>query len=527
MADFKIFPHFRFFSQQESAHKTLSGTEVPPLKKGLPKEIESLCPECKEVIKAILFEEDGKVMMEKSCPLHGDFKDIYWSDAELYLKAEKWVFEEGRGVMNSKVTDASDCPKECGLCNMHMSHTVLGNIDLTNRCNLLCPFCFANSKVQGYVYEPSFSDIEKMLDTFLEETPAPCKSIQFSGGEPTLSPHFFSAIRKAKEKGFAHIQIATNGIRLSNLDFVLKAKDAGLHTLYLQFDGLNDEVYVKMRGKPLLETKLKAIENIRKANMKIVFVPTIARGVNDDQVGKILEFAIQNIDVISGIAFQPVAFTGRVPQEERMRMRYTIPDLALDIEKQTGLAKARESWYPISFVSPISKLIGNSRGEEISTMTCHPHCGLATYLFVDDEKRAVSITDFVDVENMFRELDRLSKKIRKSLFKSFSKIKALNRIKKCFNEEKAPKGLSFEKFLYSIEGLLDKKTGRRDGREDTYKTLLLFGMHFQDLFNYDIHRVKRCVVHYAAPNGHLYPFCSYNSGFTFRPIIEKTFSGKT
>ena len=528
MVDLKLkkspHPDIDFSPNQKVIHQTYTGTTCPPLKKGLPKEIQSLCPECKDVIKATLFEEDGRVVMEKSCPIHGDFKDIYWSDAELYLKAERWVFEEGKGIMNPEVKEANQCPDECGLCNMHMSHICLGNIDLTNRCNLLCPVCFANSKAQGYMYEPSIDDIVKMLEILQGESPAPCKSVQFSGGEPTLSPHFIDAIKKAKEMGFAHIQTATNGIRFNDIDFTLECKDAGLHTLYLQFDGFKEDMYVKMRGRPLLETKFKTIENVRRARMKIVFVPTIIRGFNDDQVGEILKFAVQNIDVIPGIAYQPVAFTGRTPQEERMKMRYTLSDLAFDIEKQTGLLKAKESWYPISFVSPISRLLSSIRGEETTTLTCHPHCGLATYLFVDGDKKATPITDFVDVENMFTELHRLSKEIKKARFKSFSKIKVLNLIKKCFNKEKAPKGLTFEKSLYTIEGLIDKRAGRRDRKEKTYKTLLLFGMHFQDLFNFDIDRVKRCVVHYAAPNARLYPFCAYNSGSTFRHIIEKTFS---
>lgn len=528
MVDLKVkkspHPHIAFHTNQKTSLKTYTGTTCSPLKKGLPKEIQSFCPECKEVIEATLFEHDGKVMMEKSCAIHGDFQDIYWSDVDLYLKAERWVFEEGKGVMNPQVKGSDQCPDECGLCNRHMSHTGLGNIDLTNRCNLLCPVCFANSKAKGFVYEPSFPDIVKMLEIFQSESPAPCKSVQFSGGEPTLSPHFIEAIKKAREMGFAHIQAATNGIRFNDIDFTHKCKDAGLHTIYLQFDGFKEDIYIKMRGRALLETKLKAIENIRRARMKIVFVPTIVRGFNDDQVGEILKFAVQNIDVVSGIAYQPIAFTGRTPQEDRMKMRYTLSDLAFDIEKQTGLLKAKESWYPISFVSPISRLLSSTRGEEITTLTCHPHCGLATYLFVDDDKKATPITDFVDVENMFIELNRLSKEIKKARFKSFSKIKALNHIKKCFNREKAPKGLSFEKFLYTIEGLIDKRAGRRDGKEKTFKSLLLFGMHFQDLFNFDIDRVKRCVVHYAAPNAHLYPFCAYNSGSTLRHMIEKNFS---
>jgi uncharacterized radical SAM superfamily Fe-S cluster-containing enzyme len=503
------------------AHKTFSGTLTRPVGRGLPKETESICPECKKVIKARLFEEDGKVLIEKTCPFHGDFNDVYWSDVEMYLKAEKWIFEEGRGLENPLVQDADSCPYDCGICNMHMSHSVLGNIDLTNRCNLLCPICFANAKAKGYVYEPSFPDIVKMLETLRKERPAPCAAVQFSGGEPTISPHFINAIKKAREMGFAHIQTATNGISFTDPDFAFQCKDAGLHTLYLQFDGFNDEIYRKTRGRPLLETKLQAIENIRKAKMKIVFVPTIIRGINNDQVGEILKFAIENVDVTSGISYQPIAFTGRTPLEERIKMRYTLCDLAHDIEKQTGIVQAKKDWYPLSFVSPISRLISNLQGRETTIITCHPHCSLATYLFVDEDRKPTPATEFIDVERMFTQLDKISKGLKKSRFKSFSKIRALNAIKGCFDAGKAPKGLTFEKFLFSVEGLIDRKVGRKEGKDQPYKTLLIMGMHFQDSFNLDLNRLKRCVIHYSAPNHRLYPFCAYNSGANFRSVIEK------
>jgi 7,8-dihydro-6-hydroxymethylpterin dimethyltransferase len=507
-------------------HKTYSGTTTKTLKKGLPKDTESICPVCKEVLEARLFEEDGKVFIEKNCPVHGIFKDIYWSDAEMYLKAEKWVFEEGKGLSNPLLKDADSCPEECGLCNMHMSHTVLGNIDLTNRCNLLCPICFANAKTNGNVYEPSFPAIVKMLETLREEQPARCGAIQFSGGEPTLSPHFLDAVKKAKEMGFAHIQAATNGIRFSDAGFTHQCREAGLHTLYLQFDGLDDNVYIKTRGRPLLETKMKVIENVRQAKMKVVFVPTIIRGINDDQVGEILKFAIKNSDVTSGISYQPIAFTGRTPEEERIQRRYTLPDLAHDIEKQTGILRARKDWYPLSFASPISRLLSNIKGEETTTITCHPHCSLATYIFVDEDKKPTPVTDVIDVERMFTSLDKIARSMTRTRFKSFSKIRALNAIKGCFDKQKAPKGLTYEKFLYAVEGIIDRKVGRREGSEKTYTTLLVMGMHFQDSYNLDLDRLKRCVVHYSSPNNHLYPFCAYNAGTTFRPVIEKAFSQK-
>ncbi len=154
--------------------------------------------------------------------------------------------------------------------------------------------------------------------------------------------------------GFSHLQIASNGIRLAkDLEFARKCKEAGLYTVYLQFDGTDDEVYQKTRGlKGLWALKQKAVENARLAGLRIVLVPTIIKTINGDQVGKILQYAIDNSDVISGISYQPVAFTGRISKEERERQRYTLSDLALDIENQTGYLNALEDWYPLSVTSP-------------------------------------------------------------------------------------------------------------------------------------------------------------------------------
>ena len=263
---------------------THTGAPIAPLKKGLPKNTQSLCPECGSVIDAQLFEEGGRVYMAKTCAQHGDFRDLYYSDAALYLKMEEWEFGDGRGVSNPAVERAdASCPTDCGLCSLHHSHTGLANVDLTNRCNLTCPVCFANANAAGYLYEPSFEQVRGMLRALREERPLAGRVGQFSGGEPTVHPQFLEICAMAREMGFSHIQAATNGLMLADPDFARQAKDCGLTTLYLQFDGMDDAIYLRTRGQRLFATKLKVVENARAVGMKIVLVPTIVRGINDHQ----------------------------------------------------------------------------------------------------------------------------------------------------------------------------------------------------------------------------------------------------
>jgi len=511
--------------QPETTH---SGSRIEPVVKGLPKTTSSLCPECRKVISARKFEEGGKVWMEKTCEEHGEFRDLIFSDAKLYLKMEDWHFGDNRGVSNPAIPNATRCPDQCGLCSMHASHTALANLDLTNRCNLTCPVCFANANAAGHLYEPSFDEVRKMLKALRDERPVAGRVVQFSGGEPTIYPKWFEAVALAKEMGFSHIQAATNGIMLADLEFAQKSKEAGLNTLYLQMDGVCDDVYKRTRGESLYEKKLQCIENCRKVGLKIVFVPTVVKGLNDHQVGDIVRLAIDNIDTVSGISFQPVAFCGRISRAELEAKRYTLSDLAHAVADQTGLTDKYYDWFPLACVSPFSKLMGALRGEEVPTMSCHPHCSLGTYMFVDDKtKKAVPVTRFVDVGALLQDMYVMAGKAERANFltKGWTGVKAWMSLKKHFKAEFAPPGLTFEKFIQTLQGFTDKKVGR-DGMDGvyTYRTLLVAGMHFMDEYNYDIERVKRCLIHYAAPNGLLYPFCAYNAGPTFREKIEKKYS---
>jgi uncharacterized radical SAM superfamily Fe-S cluster-containing enzyme len=495
----------------------------------------SLCPECKKTIEADIFEEKGKVIMKKNCPEHGDFRDTVWSDANMYLKAKKWK-TEGKGVLNPFIKEAKEenCPNECGLCNVHKSHTCLANIDLTNRCNLNCPICFANAAASRYLYQPSFEQAVQMLKNLRNQKPVPCSAVQFSGGEPTLYPYLLETIRKAKEMGFSHVQLATNGLLLAkDSKLAQELVTSGLSTVYLQFDGFKEKTYETTRGrKDLLGIKLQAIRNCRHTKPKplaLVLVVTVVRGVNDSEIGEIIKFAISNSDVIRGVIFQPVSFTGRINKEELEKQRYTLSDLAHDAEEQTWFLKSKD-FYPVPIVTRISDIASVFKGEELPSFTTHPGCGIATFLFVNKEGEAIPITRFLDVEGLFQEVEKLTLKVKKyrvfiRLFKNFKNQDNLNRtIDKYFgkfiNKREMPEGMDLIGFFSSLIGKGDKKTLG----EFTWKAVMIGGMHFQDLYNYDIERVKRCVIHYATPDGRIIPFCAYNGGPTYREEIERKYS---
>ena len=497
-------------------------TKKTELKLGLPKKTGSLCPECKARITAEIYEEKGRVMIRKTCPQHGEFKDVYWSDAGLYRMAESWAVD-GIGVDNPLIPVRKGCPDDCGLCKVHMSHTSLANLDLTNRCNLRCPICFANANDAGYVYEPTFEQVVRMMETLRAERPVACTAIQFAGGEPTIYPYFFEAIAKAKELGFAQIQVATNGIKMAtDPTFTRRMMEAGLHTVYLQFDGLREENYIKARGRPLLEIKKKAIQSCKDCHLSVVLVPTVVNGMNDDQMGEILQFAIENSDAVRGVNFQPVSFAGRIDQKEREEGRFTLPDLVDRLEKQTTYIK-RSDWYPVPVVTAISEFLSVMKGTPQLCFTAHPHCGLATYLYVDENGVATPITQFLNVENLFKEIKKLSEETENKTIKAPALIKAFNLIRRNFIKEKAPKGLSATKFLKQMEGVFSS-TDKKATAEISWGLIMVGGMHFQDLYNYDIERVKRCVIHYVVPDGRIIPFCAYNTGPEYRKEVEKKFS---
>ena len=471
------------------------------------KHTKSICPECLKVLDAVIFEENNIVYIKKECPEHGFFQDIYWSDYELYERAKRFDFI-GNGLENPRTIIKNSCPYDCGICPQHKSHTALAIIDVTNRCNLRCPVCFATAGTTGYVYEPTLDEIKSMLVNLRNNKPVPADALQLSGGEPTVREDLPEIIKMAKELGFKHVEVNTNGLRMAlDKNYCRTLKEAGMSTVYLQFDGLTPEVYKFTRGIDLVEVKKKVIENCRKVGIdSVVLVCTLIRGVNDRQVGDIIKFAAENFDVVRCVNFQPISLCGRLPVEERMSMRITIPDWIKIVEEQTGGQIKRTDFYPVPTVVPISRAIGAIKGRRYVEFTAHPHCGMGTYIFVEDGK-IVPITRYADVERFIESMEKIYDDMRMghSLRAKLRLIGALRYIK--FG--------MLRKYLWPV-----LKTGSYKTLGDLHrKMILISAMHFMDPYNFDLERVQRCLIHYAIPDGRIIPFCTMNS--IHRPIIEK------
>jgi uncharacterized radical SAM superfamily Fe-S cluster-containing enzyme len=484
------------------------------------KKTKSLCPECLKPLEAEVYEEDGKIRIKKECPDHGEFDNTYWSNSDLYKRVADFV-PTVKGVENPRTHSESGCPSDCGICDAHETSTVLGLIDVTNRCNLRCPVCFANAAVSKKIFEPSFEEIREMLRNLRSLEPVPTPAIQYAGGEPTVRNDIVDLVKLAIDEGFSHTQIATNGIRLAKRpELAQELADVGLNTIYLQFDGVTEEPYIYNRNKNILPEKLQAIENCRKAGLGIVLVPTIVKGINDDQIGDIIRFAIDNIDIVHGVNFQPVSFAGRTPADQVEEQRITIPDFIDLVDNQTNHEILPEDFYPPSSVESISNFIGALEGKEPSvTLNCHQHCGIATYIFIEEGK-IIPVTQFIDVEQFFEFLDKSADRLNDGGFAIKQRVlgRALKEIPKFLDKDKSPDAVNLSNILSNVF----KKRSYEALGDFHKKSLLISCMHFMDPFNFDEDRVKKCVIHYAVPDGRIIPFCTMNS--IYRQSIEDEFS---
>src|SRR3954466_12295316 len=294
---------------------------------GWPRTTDSLCPRCvKEVrteifdgtrafseliegkpgeIKAEIVEEDGKIVMKKTCEKHGSFTDVMAIDPQWLQRIERLY--PGRDFK------APPTPlRDHGTSSIQYGRGSVLTVDLTNRCNMMCDPCFMDANQVGFVHELGWEEVQKILDDSMTIQPRRQMSVQFSGGEPTLSPHFLQSIRYARDIGYFAVQCATNGLRFAlEPGFAKEAHDAGLRMAYLQFDGIGNEANSHRKVGNLFDLKLRAIEELSKAEIDVILVVTVVNGVNNDQVGKIIHYAVENPDKITVISFQPVSFTGR------------------------------------------------------------------------------------------------------------------------------------------------------------------------------------------------------------------------
>jgi uncharacterized radical SAM superfamily Fe-S cluster-containing enzyme len=470
------------------------------------------------VLDADIIDENGRVWMIRTCPTHGSFKDLCWSDAAMYRRYDRYD-SPGRGIENPQVVSSPDgCPTRCGLCSNHRSGTLLANIDLTNRCNLDCDFCFANARACGFIYEPGFGEVLAMMKLLRAEKPVPAPAVQFSGGEPTMRSDLVEIVRTAKDLGFPQVQIATNGIKLAkDKSLVHQLKVAGLSTVYLHFDG------VTKATNPLLEIHKKVIRNCAEVGMGIVLVPTIIKGRNDSEAGDIIRFAAKNIGVIRGVNFQPVSFTGAMSHDDVINQRITIPELLERIEAQMKGVIRKDDFYPVPCVVPFSDLVEAYTGRPQIRFTAHQHCGAATYVFVN-EHGIVPVNRIVDVDSFFESIEKMAERLRKggTINKYTALLEGVKNLRDSMKKSESGDTTLFWKLI--AKALVSQNFEAL--RDFHWNALFIGTMHFMDRYNYDVSRVQRCCIHYATPDGKLIPFCTYNSGPVFREKVWKKFERK-
>jgi uncharacterized radical SAM superfamily Fe-S cluster-containing enzyme len=509
---------------------------------GWPRTTQSLCPECvkdarKSIlagdvewrhlvdespgeIPALITERDGRVVMEKTCPVHGTFEDVIAIDPAFLRRIENLF--PGRDVQMTP-----DALHDHGTSTIKYGRGGVLTVDLTNRCNMMCDPCFMDANQVGYVHELTWPEIKQILDDAISVRPRRQMSIQFSGGEPTLSPYFLDAIRYARKVGYFAVQAATNGVRFAQEPgFAKQCKEAGLRMAYLQFDGVNNAANSHRKVGNLYDVKLRAIEELAAAGIDVILVVTVVNGVNNDHVGPIVEFAVENADKVTVVSFQPVSFTGRdedITPELRARQRYTLSHLAQDIARQTGVTDPLRDWFPLSALSPFGDVCDLIDGPDKDfgqlKCGCHPNCGIGTVLLVNKRtKQMVPLLDLVDMEGVLRDMQIIFDAGRSP---AWSKAQLVASILRHFRTDAAPEGLNLGTLLrqfLSQTGVAHAGEGDAAGFE--WRVLFVAGMWFQDLFNYDFRRTEMCIIPYGTQLGEI-SFCAYNTGVGWRQVIEK------
>lgn len=425
---------------------------------------ESVCPVCLRRIPALRVERGGDIYLEKNCPEHGPFSTLIWEGTPDYWD---WAAEERvptRPLSEDGVRQG--CPFDCGLCGQHRQRTCCVLLEVTGRCNLRCPVCFADAgSAQS---DPDLDVISGWYDGIKEQ--AGRANIQLSGGEPTVRDDLPEIIRLGREKGFSYFQLNTNGLRLAREpEYAQQLKEAGLNCVFLQFDGVSNDVYVALRGRALLEEKLQAIENCARAQLGVVLVPVLQPGVNIHQIGAILDFAMARVPVVHGVHFQPLTYFGRYPGQEEKRL--TLPRLLREIERQTN---------------------GRFRVKDFSGGTAeHSHCSFSGNFVLEGDQVIRSL-------KVWRGKSCCCAPPARRGVTAVEQVRdtVANRWGAAVPGREAP-----PKDPDSLEGMAYRL---RHGR------FSVSAMAFQDCWSLDMERLKNCYIHVVAPDGRLVPFCAYN-----------------
>ena len=441
---------------------------MPEIKKetGKTEKTYSICPVCRKRIPALRMRKGNGIILGKKCPVHGKFYAPLWRG---YIDPDKW---KGRipAVAEEESRNCASCPGIAD-CSDHRRDTCCTLLEVTDRCNMHCEFCFAPScrkedppvgTVKGWI-----SDLTVLGKTFL----------QLSGGEPTLRDDLPELVRFAKIAGCKFVQVNTNGMRLAQDEaYVKELAEAGLDIVFLSFDGVNEDVYLRLRRRPMMEIKKKAIRNCGKYGIGVTLVPVIVPGVNVQEIGEILRFGIAYSPVVRGIHFQPVSFFGRIPHEPKGGDRFTLDQMIFELAKQSGgLVKT---------------------GNLIPSCCDHPMCGFHGDFIVLPDQTLMALSKKkscccgsaqpeIDPAEMNREF--IGKRWKAALESGVPEA-----------ERTDAAGLD----------MTDLDTFLTRAKQYTFT---LTSMAFQDAWNLDLERLMQCSLH-VYKDGKIRPFCAYYNG---------------
>jgi uncharacterized radical SAM superfamily Fe-S cluster-containing enzyme len=435
----------------------------------------SICPQCRRVIDAQVVLRDNKVYMRKRCPDCGPFEALIYADAEAYTTFGKYN-KPGTIPLAHGSEISNGCPYDCGLCPDHQQHTCLGIIEVNSNCNMNCPLCFSNA-------HPGFSltleEVEQMLDDLVRTEGNP-EVVQFSGGEPTIHPQIIDFVQAAQARGIPFVMINTNGKRIARDDRFLEQLNHVRPSLYFQFDGFESETYRILRGEPdILEEKLRALDRLAEIGLNVTLVPAIERGVNEHEIGKIIEFALKH-PAVRGINFQPAFHAGRHTQHDPMN-RMTIPEVIKLIEQQTSGKFLATDFVPVP--------------------CCFPTCNSVTYAFVEGEQ----VTPLPRIVNVYEYLDYITNRVMPDFnLEVRSAIEGLWSSSSVAGSQKSADQLAFS---CQACGIPENVTV---GEMAEHMIMIMLQV-FMDPWTFNQKNLMKCCKEFLLPGGKQVPFCAYNT----------------
>jgi len=526
--------------------RLLKSWERAPMATGVPRKTLSLCPDCNKeaveavisgempvtqfrdrpgVIEAKIVEEAGRILMRKACAKHGPFEDVLSKHPVFFRKMESLAF--GRDF---------ECADDRQVHNHGANAIRRGRgtyliVDLTNRCNMVCSPCYMDANSTNFVHELDIADVKEIFERAVSFKPQREINILFSGGEATLSPVFLDAIRHAKSMGFHRLHVTTNGIRFAqDNSFAVRAREAGLHGVYLQFDGTTEEKNKHRGVGNYMEVKYRALENIAAAGMKTTLQVSVVNGINNDGVGDIVRFVSLNVEKIHGVIFQPIMFCGRdenVGADERYLCRYPVSQIAYDLQSHTSIGwEPLRDWFPVSAYGAFAHLCDMlNPGTELGSLfnDIHPNHGIFSPILVNARTaEMIPVGAFFKVEQFIRDMVRIADSGRGA---AVAKSMLFLSVVRNFYREKAPSDFGLRQIRELLEDCFYRAAGSGEhwsqlaySYSGPWKLVMVSAMIFQDLYNYDLSTISDSTTPVATPEGEI-NFCAYNGG-RWRKVVE-------